>query len=133
MKYVYPAIFTSEGNGVYSVQFYDLPNIVTQGNDLNNAIDMANDALCLMLYWEEKENRKLPEASELKDIKLDKGQFAQYVACDTEWYERYYETKAVRKNLTIPAYLALIAEQQNINFSAVLQEALAKKLGVAIR
>ena len=41
-------------------------------------------------------------------------------------YAARYGSKAVRKNLTIPAWLNTRAEAKNINFSQVLQEALEK-------
>lgn len=56
-KYVYPAVFTAENDGGYSIEFPDLDGCFTQGNDTAYALDAANDALCLMLYHMEKEKR----------------------------------------------------------------------------
>ena len=39
-------------------------------------------------------------------------------------YAEKYGSKAVRKNLTIPAWLNTFAEQKHINFSQVLTDAL---------
>ena len=47
-RYVYPAIFTQEDDA-YSVFFPDL-EIATSGETLVEAMDMAQDALCLKLY-----------------------------------------------------------------------------------
>ena len=38
--------------------------------------------------------------------------------------------KAVKKTLTIPAYLAELAEEQKLNYSALLQQALKQELRV---
>ena len=38
--------------------------------------------------------------------------------------------KAIRKNVTIPAWLNELAEEKNVNFSNVLQNALMKKLNI---
>ena len=42
-------------------------------------------------------------------------------------YAEKYGEKAVRKNITIPAWLNTYGEKNHINFSKVLQEALLKK------
>jgi predicted RNase H-like HicB family nuclease len=138
MKYVYPAIFTDEGNGLYSVNFPDFENIknhacFTSGEGIANALEMANDVLCMTLYDIEKENLPLPKVSSIKDIKCAKNEFAQYVNCDTDFYKRFFDKKVVKKNLTIPSNLAALAERENINFSAVLQEALKQKIKIAHR
>ena len=49
-KYVYPAIFTKEDEGGYSIIFPDLEGCYTQGDDMQNSLEMANDVLCFTLY-----------------------------------------------------------------------------------
>jgi len=130
MEYVYPAIFTKEGNA-YCVNFPDFENTkfpcFTDGKDLKQALFMANDVLCLTLYCIEDKGEKPPIPSPLETIKCGKGEFVQFVNCDTDWYKRFFARKAVKKNLTIPARLAALAERDNVNFSAVLADALVKK------
>ena len=48
-KYVYPAVFTHEAEGGYSITFPDLPDCATSAETLEEGIEMAADALCLML------------------------------------------------------------------------------------
>jgi hypothetical protein len=43
---------------------------------------------------------------------------------DMDAYAEKYGNKAVRKNLTIPAWLATYAEAKNVNFSEVLRDSL---------
>jgi predicted RNase H-like HicB family nuclease len=130
MEYVYPAIFIKEGNA-YCVNFPDFENTknpcFTDGKDLKQALSQANDVLCLTLYEIEQANGDLPVPSSLESIKHGKDEFVQFVNCDTDWYKRYFERKAVKKNLTIPARLAALAERDNVNFSAVLTDALIKR------
>ena len=47
MKLIYPAVFYpfSDGSGGYTVEFPDLPGCVTEGNDLEEAFEMAIDAV----------------------------------------------------------------------------------------
>ena len=49
-KYAYPAVFTPEENGLYSVNFPDVPSCYTDGEGIADALEMANDVLCLRLY-----------------------------------------------------------------------------------
>ena len=46
---------------------------------------------------------------------------------DMDSYSEKYGDKAVRKNITIPAWLNAYGEKNNINFSKVLQDALLKR------
>ena len=49
-KYVYPAVFTQEAEGGYSINFPDLPNCFTSAPTLEEGLEMAADVLCLTLY-----------------------------------------------------------------------------------
>lgn len=129
-KYFYPAIVTQEKENVYSVIFPDIEGCVTSGESLEEVYDMAQDALCLMLYDMEESNEDIPTASDLTKIKLDPNQFVVIISCDTQEYRRYFDNKAVKKTLSIPSWLNTEAERKGVNFSAVLQEALKEKLNI---
>ena len=128
-KYVYPAVFKKEGE-LYSVSFPDLESCYTSAASIQEGLEMANDVLCLTLYDLEQEGAKLPEPSEVNKTAHDGDSFVSLVACDTDWYRRFYESKSVKKTLSIPAWLNDLAEKNALNFSQVLQEALRNKLGV---
>lgn len=129
-KYVYPAVFTLEEEGMYSVFFPDLEGCYTCGDDLNDALMMAEDILAFVLYDYETERKKIPEPSKREDITLSDGDFVNYVACDTLEYAKLHDNKAVKKTLTIPSWLNDKAEAEGINFSGVLQSALKKQLHI---
>lgn len=48
----------------------------------------------------------------------------KWLILDIDAYEEKYGEKAVRKNLSIPAWLNTFAEKNNINFSKLLQDTL---------
>ena len=129
MRYVYPAIFTQEKNG-YSVIFPDLEGCYTCGDDLKDAIYMAEDVLAFTLFDYEKAGRSVPAPGELNSIKTLENQFVNYIACDTIEYQRRHNNKAVKKTLSIPEWLNEIATARGINFSQVLQDALKSQLGL---
>ena len=128
MKYVYPAVFTPEENDLYSVDFPDLHNCFTSGKGLAEALEMAQDVLCMTLYDLEEEKKPVPSA--LSEIEHEEDDFVSLVSCDTLTYRKLHARTAVKKTLSIPAWLNTIAEEEGVNFSAVLQEALKQKLHV---
>lgn len=128
MKYIYPAVFTKEDEGGYSVDFPDLEGCYTCGEDLSEAIYMAEDVLALTLVHYEDEKREIPAPSERENISLAENEFINYVGCDTTSYRRTMNSKAVKKTLSIPAWLNEAATAAGVNFSQVLQDALKSKL-----
>ena len=131
-KYVYPAVFTAEDTGGYSVNFPDLESCYTCGDDLADALEMAEDVLAITLYELERDGKEIPAPSNPESIVLEKGEFVTLVAADTIYYQRKFNSKAVKKTLSIPDWLNDLATAANINFSKALQEALAAKLGVQL-
>lgn len=129
-KYAYPAVFTPEKDGGYSVLFPDLEGCFTCGDNLADAIFMAEDALALVMYGYEHDARPIPTPSKSSDISLEDNSFINYVSCDTLAYNKRYNNKSVKKTLSIPEWLNESAIAMNINFSQVLQEALMQKIGV---
>jgi len=129
-KYVYPAIFSKEDDGKYSVLFPDIESCYTGGDDMVDALEMAEDVLCLTLYDMEKNEKTIPAPSDCKVIETDDDSIVTLVRCDTEFYRRFYENKSVKKTLTIPMWLNERAERANVNFSGILQEALKTHLHI---
>ena len=125
MKLVYPAIFEpwDEGDG-YTVTIPDLPGCTTEGDTLAEAILMAEDAASGWVLDELEDGNKAPAASRREDISVPDGGIVNLLVLDMDAYAEKYGSKAVRKNLTIPAWLNTFAEQHNLNFSQVLQDAL---------
>ncbi|MBQ3692297.1 MAG: type II toxin-antitoxin system HicB family antitoxin [Clostridia bacterium] len=127
MKYVFPAVFSEEETG-YSVRFPDVSGCYTDGENLAEAVAMAEDALNLMLYTLEEKGLPINRPSDIRSLILGENEFATLIPADTLEYRRYFDSKAVKKTLTIPSWLNTMSERENINFSAVLQEALIEKL-----
>lgn len=129
-KYVYPAVFKKEEKGGYFINFPDFEACFTQGEDLQDGLDMAEDVLCLTLYDMERNGVTPPRSSEPQMLNPEKDEFVTLVGCDTVAYERYFHNKAVKKTLSIPQWLDDVAKKEHVNFSGVLQEALMEKLGI---
>lgn len=127
-KYAYPAVFTKEENGQYSVNFPDVEDCYTCGDSITESIENAEDVLALMMFEYEDDGRDIPVPSSIDDIKTDRNEFVSYIAADTMAYRKKFRSKAIKKTLTIPEWLNDAAIKAEVNFSQVLQEALTEKL-----
>lgn len=136
MKKIYPVIFTQTEAEVL-IEVPDL-EILTEGKNLADAIDMARDAIGITGISMEDHGEAIPEPSDLDSIDVSAGTFAEegkgYVSLvdiDFTMYRRKIDTKTVRRNVTLPNWLNQEAEAAHINVSKVLQEALINRLGVS--
>ncbi len=100
------------------------------GDNMAEDLIMAEDVLNLTLYRYEKEHKAVPTPSQRKETDTENESFVNFVSCGTLEYQKKFRSKAVKKTLTIPAWLNEMAAENNANFSAVLQEALKKYLGL---
>ena len=127
MKYVFPAVFTPEDAG-YSVCFPDIESCFTSGETLTEALEMAQDVLNLMLMTMEDDGIAIPPPSDIHSVICSDGAFPSLVSADTSEYRKLYGNYAVKKTLSIPAWMNTLAERKGINFSSVLQKALKAEL-----
>lgn len=132
MKLIYPACFYPCEEGGYTVVFPDLPGCVTEGDNLAEAMEMAIDASSGWLLTTVEENEQLPKASSIRNVIPDEYEngFVSLIGVDLDEYSQKHGNKAIKKTLTIPAWLNTIAEDNNVNFSQVLQSALRDQLGI---
>lgn len=125
MTKVYPAIIHEEDG--YWVEFPDLSGCFTNGNTLEETMEMAKEALGLYLVSLEENGQTIPIPSNIADISTEEGQ-TTYISTDMNAYRR--DTRAVKKMVSIPAWLAQEAAENNVSLSKVLQEALKERLSV---
>ena len=126
MRLTYPACFypDEERKGAYAVVVPDLPGCVSGGDTLAEAMVMGMDAASGWVLDELEDGKPAPPASPLESITPEPGGFVSMLVLDMDSYAEKYGDKAVRKNLTIPAWLNTFAEKNHINFSQVLQDSL---------
>ena len=133
MKYVYPAIFTAE-EGIILVSVPDLSGIHTFGNNMAEALYMAQDAIEMWLWDAENKGETIPAASgqaEIAKMCESPDQVVSLVVADTYEYRRQNDNRAVKKTLSIPAWLNHQAEKANAPFSQILQQGLKEYLQIA--
>ena len=112
MKLLYPACFypCEESDG-YTVEVPDLPGCVSEGRSLADAILMGTDAASGWLLDE-----------------LEDGGIVSLLVLDMDSYAEKYGKNAVRKNLTIPAYMNTFIENHGLSLSQITQEAISAKM-----
>ena len=125
----YPAIFHKAEEGGFWVSFPDIPECLTQGEDMNQAYEMAVAALGLSLTTMEERHEDVPAASDPDRIDTEDG-FLVVIEFDMAAYRRKHCSRAVKKTLSIPEWLNEAAVKAGINFSQVLQEALIEKMNL---
>jgi predicted RNase H-like HicB family nuclease len=128
--YAYPAIFSTDGDG-WEVTFPDLDNCFTATESLEEAITEAQAVLADCMYFREVQKDDIPKPTPVGEITAPDEGFTQIVAAEMPPIRSAWSRKAVKKTLTIPSWLEEELKKHNdINVSAILQEALKEKLHV---
>jgi len=126
MQLTYPAIFYArEDDSGYTVEVPDLPGCVSEGDSLAEAIIMGTDAASWWVLDKLEDGKPAPKTSPIGAIHPEKpGGFVSMLVLDMGAFAEKHGNRAVRKNLTIPAWLNTFAETRRVNFSKVLQDSL---------
>ena len=118
MRMIYTAALTPQENSSgYYARIPDVPGCVTTGRDLPETLDNIQDALAGCLCVLEDEHQPLPTPRPPEAFE------------DTLKYRMETDTHAVRKNVSLPAWMATLADQRGVNCSQVLQDALRNLFG----
>ena len=128
MKAYYSVIIEPYEEG-YLATVPDVPGCTTGGSTIAETLDLVRDALCGCICVYEDEGIELPTPRLPCDIEVDDGCFTTLVSVDTLKYREETDNRAVRKNVSMPAWLLNMADARGINCSQVLQDALKKQLG----
>ena len=129
-KLFYPAIFHQAEEGGFWITFPDLPECMSQGDNMEQAYEMAVDALGLALTSRIAEKLDIPKPSEPYTIFTESDEICVVIEFDMLAYKKRTNSKAVKKTLTIPEWLNEEATALGLNFSQILQEALMQKVGI---
>lgn len=128
MTYTYPAIFYKEKNG-YSIIFPDFSG-GSQGNTLDDAMYNAQEFLDSTVAYYLDENIPLPTPTDLKKYNHDPiFKDYDYITTLVKANPLRFSQKKIRKNVTIPEYLNLKAEENHLNMSKFLTDKLMEVYG----
>lgn len=130
MRMIYTAALTPQENSSgYYARIPDVPGCVTTGRDLPETLDNIQDALAGCLCMLEDEHQPLPTPRPPEAFEDEPGVVHALISVDTLKYRMETDTHAVRKNVSLPAWMATLADQRGVNCSQVLQDALRNLFG----
>ena len=134
-KLTFFAIFEPNITGGYGVYFPDVIGCTSYGEDYEKAQQMAQEALGLHLYEMEKDGEEIPSPTiDPSKLEVDSETNDKYVISSVTVYpdlvKNRLDNRAVRTNITLPAWLKELAEEKDINFSHLLQASLKEHLGI---
>ncbi|WP_147539392.1 type II toxin-antitoxin system HicB family antitoxin [Anaerotruncus rubiinfantis] len=130
-KLVYQAVFEPTDDG-YSVYFPDLPGCVSFGESLEDAQNQAAEALGLHLYGMEQDGETIPPSS--KTLSVDPATAQGYLVCPVTVFpdlvRNELDSRRVKTNVTIPAWVKTVAQERNLNCSKLLELAILDAAGI---
>ena len=129
-RYIFPAIFEPGEIKGYCITFPDLPGCITEGDTIEEALQMAKEALELHLFGMEEDGDKIPTATLPEKVKISDGSFVSLIEAWMPLVRDEIANKSAKKTLTIPKWLNDIAEKKDVNFSQLLQTSLKQLLGI---
>lgn len=102
MKYHFYAVLQQEANN-YNVYFPDFPGAITFGNDIEDAVFMAQDAIGGHLLVMEDDGEDIPEPSEYRDLadNLKANEQLQLITVNTKLVRMKEANKSVNKMVTL--------------------------------
>ena len=122
MQYYYPVIFHKNKDESYTVIFPDLPDCISEGKNLGNALFMAQSALKQWLGYLVDKEQEMPSPGALKDIKTSAYELVNLICAAVK------EGRAVKRTVSIPKWMDDKVVQSGLSLSRVLQDALTEKL-----
>lgn len=124
MKYIYTATFSIGKDGTVYASVPDLKGCISTAKNLDDAINMITDAASVWLVTAEDEGLDIAPATPQEQLKSRQSDAMSLIRIDTIEYRARTDTKSVRKNVSLPAWMAYLADKRGINCSKVLQDGL---------
>ena len=125
-KEVYLARVVKANDGWYAIDFPDLPGTHAQCKDLKDVQREAEESLCSFLLAAKAVGEEIAAPS--PTIMLNEGEMAAIITADLDTYQRRFDTKPVRKTVSIPRWMADGADRRGLSLSKVLQDSLSAQL-----
>lgn len=126
-RYFYPAVFTYEPGQEIAVDFPDL-KCATSGIDEQDALLSARELLGCVLNGLEEDGEEIPCPTPLSEVVTEQNERAVLIDVYMPSVRQAHINRSVNRTVTLPAWLNAAAQEHNVNFSQVLQEALKAQL-----
>jgi predicted RNase H-like HicB family nuclease len=130
-KVTYLAVFERDENPGFSVYFPDVPGCISCGDDFDQALKMAQEALSLHIYGVEKDGEELPKKTD-EIPELGKKDMVVPVSIYPDLVKEELDNRRVKTTITLPLWLKTIAEREGVNYSRLLETAIKDTLHIAV-
>ena len=128
-RYSFIAVFDVAEDGI-SIEFPDLPGCLPCADTMEEALKNAHEALGLHLWGLEQDGEEIPEPTQIQNITLEKNQVPAVIEVFMPAFRDKLNNRFVKKTLSLPAWLADMADKDGVYCSKVFQNALIDYLGV---
>lgn len=125
----YFAVFEPCADG-FGVFFPDLPGCTSMGETFEKALSGAQEALGLHLWGMEEDGDEIPAPRVPPFADVPDAGIVVAVTVYPDLVRREMENRAVRTNVSIPAWLKNAADAAGISYSQTLQAALIERLNL---
>lgn len=129
-SFTYPVVFDTNEEGFINIIFPDFDDDMTSVEEGDDPVFEAQSWLAANLCEMIDEGQAVPEPSKAGNIALEENQTLVFVNVWLPYHRSREKVVYVKKTLTIPAYLDILAKEADINFSETLADALRLKLGI---
>lgn len=128
-NYSYIAVFSYDEDGI-CIDFPDFPGCCpcADKNDTEAALKNAKEALGLHIWGMEQDHEELPIPTPITQLHLVQNQIPVLIQVFMPVIRERINNCSVNRTVTLPAWLNAAAQEHNVNFSQVLQEALKAQL-----
>lgn len=120
-KLTYLAILEPSKSG-YGIYFPDVQGCISCCSNISEAQKYAQEALGLHIYGIEKDNEGIPKASD--SVEVPDNCLVMPVTIYPDVVKNKLDNQRVKINCTIPYWLKVLGENNNVNFSQLLETAL---------
>lgn len=125
--YSYTATFTHDADG-WLVEFPDLERCATNADSLDEAIIQAHNILEDYMALLERDDMNIPAPTPYEQIQTPAGGNKQRVVVPMLDARLRWQNRNIKRTVTLPAWIVLKANEQGVNLSNTLLEALNRKL-----
>lgn len=128
----YFAVFEPTEDGSYSIYFPDLPGCISFGKNLEEAARLAAEAASLHVYSMECDHEEIPTPSNNLSKQDIEGNIIMPVTIHPDLFRMKKDNERIKTNITLPAWLKRLAEEQKVNYSRLLESALMEYLQIPL-
>lgn len=122
-NYIYPAKFELV-DGLWQVRYLDFPNMsLIEEENKGDALRAAQECLALEILDYESRGEELPVPTENENDVI-------YVHIWMPYFRNASKEIYVKKNVTIPQWLDILAKENKVNYSAAMVKGIKLALGI---